>query len=122
MRVVACRALEGGRGRLRGEEARTLTQTVRVRHNVDAAGPVEERVLVAQRLRRQIAELVLPLAQHRDRSVHVALLADVEAPREGEPSGVDDRPVVAAVTWRLRDSLLDVLGAGTMAALAPDAR
>src|SRR6476619_4970635 len=88
VRVVARRALERPRGAARREKAGALPQTVRMRHDVDAARLLEERPLIVERLRRQVAEFILPFPQHRDGRVHMTLLADVEASSEWESRGI----------------------------------
>src|SRR5207249_11621939 len=93
--------------------------------DVDAARDLEERHLIAEPLRRQIAERVPALAQHGDRRMHVALLADIESPLQRQARGVHDAVVVR---WAGRDTppaprpaLGDVQRPGAVAALASDA-
>ncbi len=120
VRVVAGGALEGLRRGTRRDEALALPQTIRMRDDVDGAGDLEECVLVAQRLRRHVAEVGLPVAQHRDRGMYVALLAHVHAPLERQAGRVHDGAVVRAGMAR-RSARRDVQRARTVASLAADA-
>src|SRR5690349_18655652 len=119
VRIVARGALERPRCGARGEKARTLAQPICMRDDVDAAGLFEERPLVAKRLRRQVAELVLPFPQYRDGRVHVALLAYVHASRERQTRRVHDRVVIGAIGLRARRPFLHMKRSGTVTALAP---
>src|SRR5687767_14185389 len=124
--VVAGGTLERLRRVAGREKACTLSKPVRMGHDVDAARHLEKRVLIAERLRGEIAERVLSLAQHGDGRVHVALLADVQPSRQRQASRVHDRVVEARVGGgggpRVPPTFRGVKCTGPVTALAPDSR
>src|SRR5687768_17000602 len=126
VRVVASGTLERLRRAAGRKETCTLPKAVSVRHDVDAARHLEKRVLIAQRLRGEIAERILSLTQHGDGRVHVALLADVQPSRQRQTSRVHDRVVEARVGGggglRVPPSLLGVKCPGPVTSLASDSR